>query len=75
MSPLLFFEPTVITESSVVSLLFSQASIALPFIVLYEVGVIVARLFGKKKVAEDDDEEEDEEETEAAEKSSEDQTD
>lgn len=28
---------------------FSQASIAIPFIVLYEVGIIVARLFGKKK--------------------------
>ncbi len=28
----------------------SQASIAIPFIVLYEVGIIVARLFGKKKV-------------------------
>jgi len=27
----------------------SQTSIALPFIVLYEVGIIVARLFGKKK--------------------------
>ncbi len=27
----------------------SQASIAIPFIVLYEVGIIVARLFGKKK--------------------------
>lgn len=39
--------------------LFSQTSIALPFIVLYEVGIIVARLFGKKKVveeAEEDDE-------------------
>ncbi|MEA3466033.1 MAG: twin-arginine translocase subunit TatC [Thermodesulfobacteriota bacterium] len=29
--------------------LFSQTSIALPFIVLYEVGVWVARFFGKKK--------------------------
>lgn len=29
---------------------FSQASIALPFIVLYEIGIIVARLFGKKRV-------------------------
>lgn len=28
---------------------FSQASIALPFIILYEVGIIVARLFGKKR--------------------------
>ncbi len=36
---------------------FSQASIAIPFIVLYEVGVIVARLFGKKKEAEEEDEE------------------
>ena len=32
--------------------LFSQVSIALPFIVLYEVGVWVARFFGKKKTAE-----------------------
>lgn len=32
---------------------FSQASIAIPFIVLYEVGIIVARLFGKKKVEEE----------------------
>ena len=29
--------------------LFSQVSIALPFIVLYEVGVVVARIFGKKR--------------------------
>jgi len=28
---------------------FSQTAIALPFIVLYEVGIIVARLFGKKR--------------------------
>lgn len=39
--------------------LFSQTSIALPFIVLYEVGIIVARLFGKKKPVEEDDEESD----------------
>ncbi len=32
---------------------FSQASIAVPFIVLYEVGIIVARLFGKKKIEEE----------------------
>jgi sec-independent protein translocase protein TatC len=38
---------------------FSQASIAIPFVILYEVGIIVARLFGKKKVvaAEDETEE------------------
>ncbi|RLB60702.1 MAG: twin-arginine translocase subunit TatC [Deltaproteobacteria bacterium] len=35
--------------------IFSQASIAVPFIVLYEVGIIVARLFGKKKVVVDED--------------------
>lgn len=35
---------------------FSQASIAIPFILLYEVGIIVARLFGKKKIAVDEDE-------------------
>jgi len=36
--------------------IFSQASIALPFIILYEVGIIVARLFGKKRVIVEDDE-------------------
>ena len=41
--------------------IFSQASIAIPFIVLYEVGIIVARLFGKKKIEIDDEEEETEE--------------
>ncbi len=34
--------------------IFSQASIAVPFVVLYEVGIIVARLFGKKKVVVDE---------------------
>lgn len=29
--------------------LFSQISIALPFIILYEVGVVIARIFGKKR--------------------------
>ena len=33
--------------------IFSQASIALPFIILYEIGIVVARLFGKKKVVDD----------------------
>ena len=33
--------------------LFSQVSIALPFIVLYEVGILAARMFGKKKVEEE----------------------
>lgn len=33
--------------------LISQTSIAIPFIVLYEVGIVVARLFGKKKEAEE----------------------
>jgi sec-independent protein translocase protein TatC len=37
--------------------LFSQTSIALPFIILYEVGIIVARLFGKKKPVEEEAEE------------------
>lgn len=40
--------------------IFSQASIALPFIVLYEVGIIVARMFGKQKVAEEEEGEEEE---------------
>ena len=30
---------------------FSQTALAIPFIILYEVGIIIARLFGKKKVA------------------------
>lgn len=42
---------------------FSQTAVALPFIVLYEVGIIVARFFGKKKTVEDEDEEEDKEDT------------
>jgi len=33
---------------------FSQASIALPFILLYEVGIVVARLFGKKRTDEEE---------------------
>jgi sec-independent protein translocase protein TatC len=33
---------------------FSQTAIAIPFIVLYEVGIWVARFFGKKKVAEEE---------------------
>nr|NIS40828.1 twin-arginine translocase subunit TatC [Desulfuromonadales bacterium] len=32
--------------------LFSQTSIALPFIILYEVGIVVARFFGKKPATE-----------------------
>ncbi|MDY0269503.1 twin-arginine translocase subunit TatC [Trichloromonas sp.] len=38
---------------------FSQTAIAVPFIILYEVGILAARFFGKKKT--DQDEEEDEE--------------
>lgn len=37
---------------------FSQAALAVPFVILYEVGIIVARLFGKKKVADPEAEEE-----------------
>lgn len=37
---------------------FSQASIAVPFVVLYEVGILVARLFGKKRGEEELDEDE-----------------
>ncbi len=40
--------------------IFSQASIALPFIVLYEIGIIVARLFGKERVVIEDDEDDNE---------------
>ena len=41
--------------------IFSQASIALPFVILYEVGIIVARLFGKKKVEVAENDEKDDE--------------
>lgn len=34
--------------------IFSQAALAIPFILLYEVGIIAARLFGKKKTDEED---------------------
>jgi len=34
--------------------IFSQASIAIPFIILYEVGIIVARLSGKKRTLEEE---------------------
>lgn len=34
--------------------LFSQVSIALPFILLYEVGVLVARIFGRKRPEKED---------------------
>ncbi len=33
---------------------FSQTALALPFIILYEVGIIVARLFGKTRTVEDE---------------------
>jgi sec-independent protein translocase protein TatC len=33
---------------------FSQTALALPFVVLYEIGIIVARLFGKKREAEEE---------------------
>ncbi|WP_303722933.1 twin-arginine translocase subunit TatC [Malonomonas rubra] len=46
--------------------LFSQTSIALPFIILYEVGIIMARLFGKKKVVDGEDKEDDQSSAEAA---------
>ena len=35
---------------------FSQTAIALPFIILYEVGIWIARFFGKKKPAEEEEE-------------------
>jgi sec-independent protein translocase protein TatC len=35
---------------------FSQAALAIPFIVLYEVGIIVARLFGKRRDPAEDEE-------------------
>jgi len=37
---------------------FSQTAIAVPFIILYEVGIIVARMFGKKKTTDEETEEE-----------------
>ena len=39
---------------------FSQTALALPFIVLYEIGIIVARLFGKRRVPVEDKETEEE---------------
>ena len=33
----------------------SQASIAIPFIVLYEVGTVAARLFGRKRAPAEED--------------------
>jgi sec-independent protein translocase protein TatC len=56
---LAFVMGAVLTPPDIIS----QASIAVPFVVLYEVGIIVARLFGKKKV-ETNDEDENEEEDE-----------
>ncbi len=34
---------------------FSQTALALPFIILYEIGIIVARLFGKRRAGEEED--------------------
>lgn len=36
---------------------FSQTALAVPFIILYEVGIVIARLFGKKKLVEPETEE------------------
>ena len=33
---------------------FSQTALALPFIILYEIGIIVARLFGKRRASEEE---------------------
>lgn len=49
---------------------FSQTALALPFIVLYEVGIWVARFFGKKPEGEDGTEKQSEEKPEEEEKSS-----
>lgn len=35
---------------------FSQCAVAIPFIILYEVGIVVARIFGKKKESEEGEE-------------------
>lgn len=37
---------------------FSQTALAVPFIILYEIGIIVARLFGKRRTAEESGEKE-----------------
>ncbi len=50
---LAFVLGAVLTPPDIVS----QASIALPFIILYEVGIWVSRLFGKKKKTSDDEDE------------------
>ena len=33
---------------------FSQTALALPFIILYEIGIIIARLFGKRRETDDE---------------------
>ena len=38
---------------------FSQTALALPFIILYEIGIIVARLFGKHRASEEEEAEQD----------------
>lgn len=38
---------------------FSQTALALPFIILYEIGIIVARLFGKRRASEEEEAEQD----------------
>lgn len=43
---------------------FSQTALALPFVVLYEVGIWVARFFGKKRVVEEGEEEKSDEDGE-----------
>ena len=45
-----FIVGAVLTPPDVVS----QTALALPFILLYEVGIWVARFFGKKKAVEDE---------------------
>ncbi|PLY02733.1 MAG: twin-arginine translocase subunit TatC [Desulfuromonas sp.] len=44
----------------------SQTALAVPFIILYEVGIIVARLFGKKREADSDEDDETPQATDAS---------
>ena len=71
--PLVFITAAVLTPPDVVT----QVLMALPLIVLYEVGIIVAVLFGQKKKQEEEDEAEEEqgEEEEGEEEKKTDETD
>ena len=69
--PMVFIVAAILTPPDV----FTQILMALPLIVLYEVGIIVAVLFGKKKQQETEEEEAEEEEKEGEEEKKSDEAD